>query len=105
MRADRLEQVFIKRVGAGYELLLVLESAAGRRERVTLAAPPAVASNEKGALEFLLRWLRVRGATLARLVRVRREVGGELVDAPDLRERLLSAGLDDDDEDGDSGWA
>ena len=104
MRADRLEQGFIKRVGAGYELLLVLESAAGRRERVTITAPPAVASNERAALGYLIRWLRSNGASLARLVRVRREVGGELSDAPELRELLLGAGLGDD-EDGEDGWA
>lgn len=93
MRADRLEQVFLKRTGAGFELLLVLESGAGRRERVTLTAPPAVARNERAAIGYLIRWLRNRGATLAGLVRVRREAGGELVDAPELRGLLLEAQL------------
>ncbi len=104
MRADRLEQVFIKRQGGGFELLLVLESAAGRRERVTLQAPPTVAANERAAVAFLLRWLRGRGAGLARLVRVRREVNGELQDAPELREALLAAGLERGHGDGDDEW-
>ena len=55
MRADRLEQVFVKRVGAGFELLLVLESAAGRREQVTLNAPSSVAGSESAAVEYLAR--------------------------------------------------
>ncbi len=90
MRADRLEQVFVKRVGAGFELLLVLESAAGRRERVTLNAPSSVAGSESAAVEYLARWLLGRGGVPARRVRVRRERGGELHDAPELLQLLLA---------------
>ena len=93
MRADRLEQLFVKRKGGGYELLLVLESAAGRRERVTLTAPPAVATSERAAVEYLVRWARGRGIVLADMLRVRREAGGELTDVPELRQLLLNAKL------------
>lgn|SRR5690554_767285 len=106
MRADRVEQVFVKRAGAGYELLIVLESAAGRRERVTVNAPASVARTERGAVEYLARWLRGRGAGPARLVRVRCERGGELKDAPELRDRLLEiladAGAAGEPEEGDA---
>ncbi len=90
MRADRLEQVFVKRAGAGFGLLLVLESGAGGRERVTLAVPPSVAASEAAAVEYLVRWLTAGGYGLASLVRVRRERGGQLADAPELRRLLLS---------------
>ncbi|MFA7460568.1 MAG: hypothetical protein WCY60_06130 [Trueperaceae bacterium] len=93
MRADRLEQVFVKRAGAGYELLLVLESDAGRRERVTLSVPKSVAATDTAAVAYLVRWLRSSGAGLAAKVRVRRERSGELSDAPQLRQQLLDADL------------
>lgn len=91
MRADRLEQLFVKRTGASYELLLVMESAAGARQRVTLTAPPAVATSERAATQYLVRWLRGRGATLADKVRVRRQRGDALTEAPELRQLLLDA--------------
>lgn len=94
MRANRLEQLFVKRRGGGFELLLVLESTAGRRERVTVIVPPAVGGSERAAVEYLIRWARGRGIRLADLVRVRREAGGELTDAPELRRLLLEARLE-----------
>ena len=90
MRADRLEQLFVKRTGAGYELLLVLESGAGARERVTLTAPPSVAASEPAAGRFVVRWLNGRGYGLADLVRVRVDKGGQLRDAPELRQLILT---------------
>lgn len=99
MRADRLEQVFLKRKRGGYELLLVLESAAGARQRVTVSVPPTVATSEQAAMAYLVRWLRGRGAGLAGMLRVRREVAGELEDAPELRQALLEARLGDANDD------
>lgn len=89
MRADRLEQLFVKRTGAGYELLLVLESDAGARERVSLTAPPSVAATDAAAVGFVVRWLNGRGFGLAQLVRVRVEKSGQLTDAPALRQALV----------------
>lgn len=88
MRADALEQVFLERQGGVYRLLLVLESPAGARERVSLTTN---ARDEAGALHFLLNYLRQQGHGLAGRVRVRRTQGGSLVDAPELVERLLAA--------------
>lgn len=87
MRADRLEQLFVRRRGGGTELLLVLESEAGARQRVTLQAPPS--ADELAAIAFLARWLDRSGAAPAPRLRVRRERGGELADAPELRSALL----------------
>lgn len=89
MRADRLEQLFVKRSGGGHELILVLESPAGARERVTVAVPATAASDELAAVAYLVRWMRANGARLARRVRVRRDTGEDLIDAPDLRRALL----------------
>lgn len=83
----------MKRAGGGFELLLVLESGAGRRERVTLAVPRSVAATEDAAVSYLVRWLGRSGAGLAAKVRVRRERNGELTDAPRLRQLLLDADL------------
>jgi len=88
MRARALEQVFIERKSGVYELLLVLESVAGSRERVSLPTP---ARDEAGALDYLLAYLRQNGYDLARKLRVRRNDGGGLVDAPELVERLRAA--------------
>lgn len=96
--ADKLEQVFLKRKGGGYEFLLVLEDAAGARERVTYNVPPALATNEEAATRSLGRWLSARGARSASKLRVRREVGGELTDAGQLREVLLAALTEQQDE-------
>lgn len=91
MRADRLEQVFITQRGGRLELLLVLESEAGARERVTLVSPtPGVSSAaELAAARFVARWLWQQGCELARLVRVRRHRGGNLEDAVEVRDELL----------------
>lgn len=88
MRAELLEQVFIERASGAFTLLLVLESAAGSRERVTLSAPGV---DEHAAVAFLASYLRQNGLRLARQLRVRRRRAGELVDAPDLVARLQAA--------------
>ncbi len=100
LRAELLEQVFVERRGGGFELLLVLESEAGARERVTLTAPPALATDERAAVTFAIRWLLGRGGGLARLVRVRRSRAGKLEDAPELRQLVLDlvAAFDREDE-------
>ncbi len=91
MRVDRLEQVFITPRGGRVELLLVLESEAGARERVTLTSPtPGVSgAAELAAARFLARWLWQQDGELARLVRVRRHRGGDLEDAAEVRDELL----------------
>jgi len=87
MRAEVLEQVFVKRAAGAYELLLVLESAAGSRERVNLTAP---GQDEGAAMRFLAAYLRQEGLGISRRARVRRHRGQGLEEAPDLLERLRS---------------
>lgn len=105
MRADALEQLFVRPRAGGLELLLVLESVAGVRERVTLQPPRPEAGGaaarvgatgggseaELMATEHVARWLVGRGYSLAPRLRVRRESGGALTDAPALREALRRA--------------
>lgn len=100
MRADALEQLFVRPRAGGLELLLVLESEAGDRERVTLQPPRAGGGGprlseaagqgdaEQMAIEHLARWLERRGCSLSPRLRVRRERGGSLADAPALRKAL-----------------
>lgn len=91
MRADRLEQVFLTPKDGRFEVLLVLESEAGARERVVLTAPtPGVGTAAQlGAGRFVARWLAQRGAGPAAFVRVRRHRGDLLEDAPAVRDELL----------------
>jgi hypothetical protein len=103
VRADRLEQLFVKRSGGGFDLLLVLESPAGARERVTVAVPATAAADELAAVAYLVRWMQLHGAGLAELVRVRRDSGHDLIDAPDLRRALLN-GLAAAGGERDDGW-
>lgn len=91
LRADRLEQLFVKRAGGGFEFLLVLENAAGARERVTFTAPPTLAATEMEALRRLAAWLAARGARPATKLRVRRESAAGLEEAPELKSALLRA--------------
>jgi len=91
VRADRLEQVFLTPRAGRLEVLLVLESEAGARERVSLTAPtPGVGqAAELAAARFVARWLAGRGAGPAALVRVRRHRADALEDAPAVRDELL----------------
>jgi len=91
VRADRLEQVFLTPKGGRLEVLLVLESEAGGRERVTLLAPRAGVGSaaEVAAARFVARWLWQRGGGPAQLLRVRSNRGAALADAPAAREALL----------------
>lgn len=88
MRADSLEQVFIRRESGVHTLLLVFESRSGRRERVTLTAPRG---DESAAIDFLARYLAQTGARLAAKPRVRVETGSGMTDAPHLLARLGAA--------------
>lgn len=92
MRADRLEQVFLAPKGGRLEVLLVLESEAGARERVTLLTPSAGvgAPARLAAARFVARWLAQRGGGLAQLVRVRFESRGESKDDPAARVELIA---------------
>lgn len=105
MRANALEQLFLRPKAGGLELLLVLESEAGDRQRVTLQPPRAAASGaaaggeagkggsaaELMAVDHVARWLVRHGNSLAPRLRVRRERGSALTDAPALRDLLRSA--------------
>ena len=102
MRAEALEQVFVRRGAGVFELLLVLESASGSRERVTLSEP---AQDEGGAMRFLASYLRQEGLTIARRARVRRRRGEELVDAPELLERLRALAAGRETAEGSARWA
>lgn len=88
MRADLLEQVFLRRQDGVYQVLLVFESEAGDRQRVTLSAPYG---DEATVVDFVARYLRQQGAGLARRPRLRVETAGNLRDAPDLLDRLVVA--------------
>ncbi len=88
MRADVLEQVFVRPRAGRYTLLLVLEAPSGERPRVTLQAP---AGDEQVSMRFLARYLAQEGVTLSSRLRVRRERAGRLEEAPALRDALRSA--------------
>lgn len=93
MRAEELQQLFVKRRAGRVELLLVLESPSGYRERRTVATP---ATDELAAIAYLARYLAQDGSRLHPRLRVRRESGGELVDAPALKAALLTASAGED---------
>lgn len=88
MRAAALQQLFVKRAGGRIEFLMVMESPAGARERRTLITP---ASDEDSAIEYLARYLARDGSGLHGKLRVRRERGTGLEDAPRLKEALTDA--------------
>ena len=88
MRADVLEQVFLRPRAGRCTLLLVLEAPSGARSRVTLQAP---AGDEDAAIRFLARYLEREDVAPSSRLRVRRERGGALEDAPALRDVLLRA--------------
>ncbi len=110
MQADSLEQLFVRPRAGGLELLLVLESEAGDRQRVTLQPPSTKDGSAAGggddaelmATEHVARWLVRRGYSLAPRLRVRRESGGVLADAPALRVALQRAFKEL--EEGEPGW-
>lgn len=86
VRADVLEQVFVRHQAGRVTLLLVLEAPSGARTRVTLQAPKG---DEEGAMRYLARYLEREGLAPSARLRVRRERGGSLSDAPDLRDVLV----------------
>jgi len=89
VRADLLEQVFLTAKSGVYEVLLVFESPAGARERVTLTAPRG---DDRAAVDFVARHLALTGATLARRPRLRvASASGALRDDAELLERLKVA--------------
>lgn len=88
MRADVLEQVFLRRQAGRATLLLVLEAPSGARTRVTIQTPEG---DEEGAMRYLARYLKREGMSLSARLRVRRERGGALSDAPELRDVLVRA--------------
>jgi hypothetical protein len=88
VRADVLEQVFVRHRAGRATLLLVLEAPSGARTRVTLPSPEG---DEEGAMRFLARYLEREGLTPSGRLRVRRERGGSLSDAPELRDALVRA--------------
>lgn len=92
VRSDRLEQVFFGSKAGRVSVLLVLESLAGSRQRVTLET--AIAVGQPAALEeagrYVARWLARAGGQPAKLLRVRSERNGELVDAPAARAALIA---------------
>lgn len=87
MRASSLEQLFVERRAGHIELLMVFESPSGRRERRRVATP---ATDDLSAMTYLARYLRQDGATPHPRLRVRRERGSSLEDAPQLKAALLS---------------
>lgn len=92
MRAEALQQLFVKRRAGRVELLLVLESPSGSRQRRTVTTP---ATDEHAAIVYLARYLAQDGSRPHPRLRVRRDVGGELVDAPALKSALLEALADE----------
>lgn len=87
MRVDRVEQVFVRRRAGRIELLMVLESPAGDRERETLQAPTGLPEE---AVRFAGTHLARRGIAASGRLRLRVERGGKLVDDARLRDVLLS---------------
>ncbi len=86
MRADTVEQLFVRRRSGRISLLMVLESPAGERERETLLAPTA---SPEDAVRFAARHLARRGIRPAARVRVRVERGGSLVDDASLHDAFV----------------
>jgi len=92
VRADRLEQVFLRPSAGRLQALVVLESEAGARERVTLSPPTAGIgpAAELAAARYVAKWLWSNGGRTADLVRVRRERGDALEEAREARSELLA---------------
>jgi len=88
VRVDRVEQIFVRRRAGRIELLMVLESPAGDRERETLQAPTA---SPEAAVRFAGVHLARRGIVASNRLRLRTERGGDLVDDAHLREVLVAA--------------
>lgn len=80
--------MFVKRRAGRIELLLVLESSSGNRERRSVATP---ATDDLGAMRYLARYLAQDGSRPHPRLRVRREQGAALEDAPELKAALLAA--------------
>ena len=87
MRVDRVEQLFVRRRAGRIELLMVLVSPAGDRERETLQAPT---SSPEEAVRFAGVHLARRGIAASERLRLRVERGGGLVDDALLREVLVT---------------
>jgi hypothetical protein len=87
VRVDRVEQLFVRRRAGRIELLMVLESPAGDRERETLQAPT---SSPEDAVRFAGTQLARRGIVASGRLRLRVERGGGLVDDARLRDLLLA---------------
>jgi hypothetical protein len=81
MRADRVEQLFLRPRAGRVEVLLVLEDPAGARSRETLVTP---ASANEAAVRFVARRLAERGIGPALRTRLRLERGSETSDDPRL---------------------
>lgn len=88
MRAERVEQLFLRRRGGRLEVLVVAETPAGERQRETLLAPTA---EPEAAVRYAAVQLARRGLVAAPRLRLRRERGGALVDDAALRRAFLEA--------------
>ncbi len=88
MRAETVEQLFVRRRGGRVELLVMLETPSGERQRETLLAPTA---SPDQAMHYAARQLARRGLRLGPRLRVRREQGSSLVDDPGLKRAFLGA--------------
>ncbi len=87
MRTDRVEQLFVRRRAGRIEVLMVLESPAGGRQRETLQTPT---SSPEAAVRFTATHLSRRGIVASDRLRLRIERGGDLVDDAPLRELLVA---------------
>jgi len=87
VRVDRVEQVFVRRRAGRIELLMVLESPAGDRERETLQAPTG---SPEEAVRFAGVHLARRGIVASGRLRLRVERRGDLVDDARLRALLVA---------------
>jgi len=87
VRIDRVEQLFVRRRAGRIELLMVLESPAGDRERETLQTPTG---SPEEAVRFAGIHLARRGIAASDRLRLRVERGGGLVDDSRLRALLLA---------------
>jgi hypothetical protein len=87
VRTDRVEQLFVRRRAGRIEVLMVLESPAGGRQRETLQTPT---SSPEEAVRFAATHLARRGIAASDRLRLRVERGGELVDDVRLRELLVA---------------
>lgn len=95
MRAEAVEQLFVQRRGSRVELLVVLESPAGERQRERLVAPTADAEE---AVRFAAVQLARRGLRVGQRLRVRRERGGKLIEEPALKRVFLDTMVAEEEE-------